>query len=451
MKKARNSHLPDRSNDTTLQADLRTRNTCDSTLSRRHFLISAAAAAVMWPAAAWGVPKKRDATPVVHKVGLMIPRKGPFKSDARSLKAGIEMRLKEARTGSPKIKLIEADPYPDEDSTLTALAHLVVKKEVDFLIGPMAQDAAVKVTSAITDPNVVMFVTNPSVRLVAGQLCTPGSIRVSPNTYQINRPPAPWSLQNIGERAFITGSDDWLGNEQADFFAYGFERAGGQFTDRIMIASDGSNLADVMKAAEGAEPDILYAALTGSLADAFFQELVRRRKRLTAQIIGPESLTDFKEFPKRLTALKRRVITSGTLPDPESFRRELKKQTGKTVENTSAAAEGYAICDAMLKIAEHREAAGGNATDISGLLSELTMTGPAGTIRFDANHQSIPSVILTEWTAAGGKVRRKKLADLGECPSLDFGCGKVGFPKRREIDLPAPDELEPLEEPVPDE
>jgi hypothetical protein len=100
-------------------------------------------------------------------------------------------------------------------------------------------------------------------------------------------------------------------------------------------------------------------------------------------------------------------------------------------------------------MAEHMESTKGDESSISDHIPNLKIEGPSGTIRFDANHESVANVFVQEWKAVKGKLSRTKLADLGEFPSLDFGCGKVGFPKRPEIDLPEPEEaplLEPAEE-----
>jgi len=361
------------------------------------------------------------------KVGFIIPEHGKDSHEALSVVAGFEMFFKEK--GASGIQILKKDSGPEDEKTLEALAELVMKEEVHFLIAPPSLDASQKVVHALTQGKVILFVNNPSVRLVAGEMCLPTSFRVRANTYQSARPLAAWALRNAGSKVFITGTDDIQGNEEGDFFAYGFDKAGGSFAGRVMLPADSTNMKPVVEAITKAKPDFVFATFRGKSAEPFLKA-VHSLPAAKHGVLGSESLTVFPDPLKRLGKLCRGVKTLTPMKNSQDFAAAVKQQTGLEVTNVVRAAEGYDIAQIVSKTltlpAEQRK----DPASLASLIGEIEIEGPRGKIRFDKNHEPILDMHVQEWELDGKSFSEKIVQELGECNSADFGCGRVGFPKR---------------------
>ncbi len=237
-------------------------------ISRREFLVRVGAGTVFL-AGGFSILHAEEKQRL--RVGLILPDQGPFAGEAKSLLGGFELFLKEKETSASNIEILKRDPGPEDAKTVDAVADLVMNKRVHVLIGPPSLAGSEKVIHGLATGNTLLFVTNPSVRLVAGELCLPGGFRIGNNCYQASHPLAAWALKNIGKKAFVTGDDDETGNEEADFFAYGFERSGGAFTDRIMIPGRSGKIKDVLDAIAKSKPDFVFASFRHEQAVAFLK------------------------------------------------------------------------------------------------------------------------------------------------------------------------------------
>jgi ABC-type branched-subunit amino acid transport system substrate-binding protein len=400
-------------------------------ISRREFLVQAGATVAMVIGGASGV-KAAGRPPV--RVGFILPQSGPLAAEAQSLLSGFELFLKEQGQGAPPLELLKKDPGPDEKNIVEALAPLAMNEGAQFIIGPLSLEASEKTILGVKGGKAILFVTNPSVRLVAGEMCLPTSFRLCANTYQRSHPLAPWVLKNVGLKAFITGADDWLGNEQADFFASGFERAGGTFVDRIMVSDQDPKMRGVLEAVGKGKPDFVFAAFRGEQAVAFVKALRGRGGALSQPLIGPESLVNFPQTLERQGKNAAGIRTLTTLKDPQALTSRIKRELNRDIVDSARAAEGYDMAHAICQAVQQ---AGRETADSSVLvkgLEKLEIDGPRGVVRFDKNHELILTTIVQEWSFKANSLQRQILKNLGAVTSPDFGCGRVGFPKRPELE-----------------
>jgi ABC-type branched-subunit amino acid transport system substrate-binding protein len=395
--------------------------------SRRDFLYGAGVSALVLLT---GIPVVEAESIPPMKVGFILPQKGEHAQEAKSLLWGFEAFV--AEKAATHLKILTRDPGPEGEKTLEVLAEFLSDPEVRFIVGPPSLDASEKCIHALAGKTPILFVTNPSARLVAGEMCLPGSFRVRPNTYQSAHPLAPWSLQNLGRKTFITGDDDVEGNEEGDFFAQSFERAGGAFTDRIMVQSDTGKMKSIIEAVAKSQANFVFASFKGKSAKAFLKIYHEASPALKQPIIGSENLT---AFPGTLTALGKTVQgvrTLTALPDPQQFIKQVKKTTGNEAADAARAAEGYDIAhiifDAASLTSQERE----DQAALIKFIEGIRIDGPRGKVSFDPNHEPVLDMMVQEWTPAGKTFSHKIVAQLGTCTSLDFGCGHVGFPKRPE-------------------
>ncbi|MFC1834798.1 ABC transporter substrate-binding protein [Thermodesulfobacteriota bacterium] len=402
-------------------------------ITRRRFLVTAGASTALFLS---GLRPSRAAGTERAKVGAILSEKGPFADDSKSLLAGFELFLKERGADFPPLELIKHDCGPKEENSLQALTELGINQKVGFLLGPLSLDASEKTIHGASGTELILFVNNPGVRLVAGELCLPGSFRLCPNTYQSSRPLVPWALENVGLKVFLTGNSDPLGNEQADFFAHGFERAGGKFFDRKMLQKDGGNLKEILADISGSDADFVFASLRGTDAISFVEAFKKSSPQPTQKLLGPESLTQYPATLGKLQKAASGVPTLTFLSEPKDLAARIKKALGTEVTNISRAAEGYdtahVICSAL------KEAKGNDLKfeELIKIVEGISIEGPRGKVSFDKNHEPLLQGRVQAWELDDNSQERKILADLGTCESPDFGCGRVGFPKRPRYEEP---------------
>jgi ABC-type branched-subunit amino acid transport system substrate-binding protein len=401
-------------------------------ISRRDFLISTGASAAL---VLGGISLARAQERPAEKVGFIMPEHGPHSSEARSLITGFELFLKEKGSEAPRIQIVKKDSGPDDEKTLEALADLLMNQEVRVLVGPPTLKGSEQTIHGVGGGNAILFVTNPAVRFGAGEMCLPGSFRLCVNTYQAAQPLAPWALKNLGRTALLTGDDDNEGNEEADFFANSFERAGGTFANRVMVADRTKEMKAVIEAITETKPDFIFASFKNASAVAFLKALRSAPPSTKKPVIGPESLTAFPHTLKELGEAALGVKTLTALGDTKHFASTIKRQMGADVTDIAKAAEGYdiaaAVCGALGANSREREVIKSIKT-----IEEMEITGPRGKVRFDKNHEPVFEMSVQEWQRSGQSFKQKIVTGLGPCQTPDFGCGRIGFPRRPESEVP---------------
>lgn len=366
-------------------------------------------------------------------VGFIVPQDGEYADEAESLISGFELFLKENNVSS--IEILKKTSGSKDKETLARLAELVMKHEVHFLVSPPTLDGSEKCIHGVPPGRVILFVTNPAVRLVSGEMCIPSAFRLGANTYQSARPLAPWTLTNLGRKVFITGVDDAQSNEQADFFAYGFERSGGQFVDRQMTSADGKNIEIILDSIRKSSADFVFSSFRGRTAELFLKAVRKATPALGKPIVGPNCLTSYPEPLTTMSTAGLGVKSLGTLKDAVAFAKRVKSKTGKRVTNAVRAAEGYDTASVIFRAAEGGDVTKRDTEALIKFIEKLEIKGPRGKILFDKNHEPILDVFVQQWESRKGVLQQKIVKDLGAATSLDFGCGRVGFPKKTDLEL----------------
>jgi branched-chain amino acid transport system substrate-binding protein len=405
-------------------------NAGDNIMSRRQFIMFSGASAAL----ALGVlPEAHGQNASATKVGFIVSERGPYSAEAKSLMAGFEYYFKQAGVVTPPVTVVKKDPGPNDEKALECLTELMSDTDVRFLVGPLSLKGSEQVILGASAANATLFVTNPCIRLVAGEMCLQTSFRISANTYQCGWPLGAWSVKNLGTKAFITGADDNVGNEIADFFAFGFERAGGSFVDRVM--SEPAGIKKVLTTISKSDANVVFAAFKGEAAATFVREFRKVTPALKQQVIGPESLTG---FPQPLASLKNVPVNAKTLSclkNPAELVNDIKKKARIDAAHAVRAAEGYDLAAIISKCV------GASSDELKDLgkrakfIEEMEIQGPRGKMSFDKNHEPILDMVVQEWELSGSGHRQKILENLGPCRTPDFGCGRIGFPRRPDADI----------------
>ncbi len=398
-------------------------------MSRRKFLGGAIAASVM---VLGGGTIARSAESPSVKVGFMLSEKGPLAEEAASLMAGFELFLKERPDDKALLEVHNVDPGDKEETVLEALTSLVMKEEVRFLVGPMPPSASEKVIHGVAGANVILFVTNPAAKLVAGEMCLPASFRVGLNSFLAAQPLAAWALKSLGVKAFMTGSDDLIGNEETDFFAGAFYRCGGEFVDRIMISPNGGDVEEVLKRAIDGNADFVFASFRDDQAIEFLKTFKSMSSKLNKPLIGPECLVGYPRAAVKAGECAAGVKTLATLKDPVQFVGRIKEKLGKDITHSVRAAEGYDIAGIICHAVGEGASQGIDLARLTDIVETIRLEGSRGVLTFDKNHEPILSASIREWRPNHGVLEPVVIQELGPQHSPDLGCGRIGFPKRPE-------------------
>ena len=111
------------------------------------------------------------------------------------------------------------------------------------------------------------------------------------------------------------------------------------------------------------------------------------------------------------------------------FTGRIKKTLLREISDAVRAAEGYDLADIVSRIAslgaEQRDPA-----ELIKFVSQIEVVGPRGKLRFDKNHEPILEAMIQQWIPEGQSFKQEIIEDVGSVSSIDFGCGRVGFPKR---------------------
>ncbi|MEW6138269.1 MAG: ABC transporter substrate-binding protein [Thermodesulfobacteriota bacterium] len=395
-------------------------------ISRREFLLGTGAAlcALLFDVSAGS----SSAGPSV-RVGVILSGDADDAAELDSLMAGFELLVKEQNAGI--LQLTKKKAGAKDEKTLEALVRLLTHEDLHFLIAPNSLAGTEKCIHGLPEEKAILFVTHPSVKLVAGEMCAPGVFRLTPNTYQSAHPLAPWALSTLGGNAFLAGLNDERGNEEADFFAYGFERAGGTFVNRMMAPFESKAIADVVKKIAEVKPDVVFASFRGGAAAMFIKQYSELMGSEAPPLVGPESLAAYPQPAQDLGKMCHGIKTQGFLKDPVEFASRVKKRLGLKITSAERAAEGYDIAQVILKAWEKQgESEKGRIPGLTKIVEELQIEGPRGKIRFDKNHDPILETHVAQWEWSGKGLQRTGFRDLGVSRSADFGCGKVGFPSK---------------------
>jgi branched-chain amino acid transport system substrate-binding protein len=400
-------------------------------VSRREFLVCAGGISAALALGGFSSARAAEAPPV--KIGFILPERGPNSADAKSLMAGFDLFFKESGLEKSPVEVVKKDPGPNDEKVVECLTELVASADVRFLVGPLSLKGSEQTIHGVRNENIILFVANPSIRLVSGEMCLPSSFRISANTYQCGQPLGPWAVRNVGTKVFITGDNDVEGNEKADFFANGFEKAGGAFVDRVM--ADQAGMKGVLNAISKSDATVVFAAFKGETAVAFLKEFRKFSPALKQPLIGPGSLTRFPQTIVSLKSAAAKVKTLSSVSDAAELVNNIKKKLRIEVSDAVKAAEGYDIAAIITKAIGAFPEGLSDVAKTAKAIEEMEIEGPRGKIRFDKNHEPILDMVAQEWESAGSSYKQKVLDNLGPCQTPDFGCGRIGFPKRPEAEI----------------
>ncbi len=393
--------------------------------TRRQFIVSGVltSALLLSKSRAWS-----DSAEDRIKIGFIYPESGELEIEAKSLMVGFDLFFGEK--GSCPVDIFRKPFGGNFDELEKTIDEWISAKNVRFIALLADVENSEKIIQKCSGAKVLLFISSRSVKLTAGEYCQPNVFRVCANNYVSSEPLAPWAVQNAGATVFITGDDDLNGNEKCDFFAFGFERAGGAFADRAM--SDGSlaSIQSIISSIKNSNADVVFAAFKNESAKLFLNTARSKDSAIGKTVIGPETLTS---FPKRTDPNAVSFLGVPTLTNvlnQESLRQKVTSLFGEMELSISRAAEGFDIAKIVDNSVHENFLALEDFDTLLKFVADCQIHGLRGDFRFDKNHDAIVDSWVTTIERKSGELFQNIVVSLGPTASLDFGCGKVGYPNR---------------------
>jgi branched-chain amino acid transport system substrate-binding protein len=404
-------------------------------VSKRFVVRSVMAAAAATVAAALPGTAWAQQGPV--KIGLLATLEGPFAAGGADGMRGAELALKQrgGMAGGRKVEIIKASSNANPDVAVNATRKLVEQDKVDIMVGPLSGGEGIAVKNySKTQPQVTFI--NGGSGAQATTLVDP-----SPNFFRFNTEGAQWmvglgkaAMDKGYKRTMVIAEDYAFPYSQVQGFMAEYCRLGGKVPVKAWVPLGGKDYASVI-ARIPKDVDALLVVLGGADAVNFLNQYEAAggdKPMMGGSITVSQDVLNYRG--KRRDSLVG-TISAGPLAD--SFDgAEWKAFVADYQKNYPVSAGGYPSPSlfALVYYLNMKAALDGLEAvkgDLSGnqakyreALSKLTLKGPTGDVRLDANRQAIGTTFVTEVVKdSKGELTTKVLQKVDNVEQL------LGIPK----------------------
>jgi hypothetical protein len=147
-------------------------------------------------------------------------------------------------------------------------------------------------------------------------------------------------------------------------------------------------------------------------------------------IVGPEIFTLFNKMDQAVEETVTGVPTLTNIANVESLRSKISSKSDSMALSISRVAEGYDLAGIIDSLFNGGASGTPDFETLIKAVSNSKINGMRGEFRFDKNHDAVVDSWVVSCAKDSKELRRKIFASLGASVSLDFGCGKVGYPSR---------------------
>ncbi len=374
------------------------------------------------------------------KIGVLATLEGPFAAGGQDGMRGAELALKERNgmVAGKKVTLLKASSNAQPDVAVAATRKLVEQDKVDIMVGPLSGSEGIAVKNySKSQPNTTFI--NGSSGAQQATLVDP-----SPNFFRFNTDGAQWMV-GLGEYAFKTkgykkmaliAEDYAFPYSQVHGFMVGYCAAGGKVTHKAWVPLGGKDYSSVI-ARLPKDVDALLVVLGGSDAVNFltqYEQAGGDKPMVGGSITVDQTVLNFKG--KRRDNLLG-TPTAGPIADNldtpawKKFVADYKASFKDGFPSPSLFAWAYYVN--MKAALDGLDAVKG---DLSGgqakyraALTTLTVKGPTGDIKLDANRQAIGTTFITEVAKGADGVFFNKVVSSVNNVNQQLGMNKAAFEK----------------------
>jgi hypothetical protein len=187
-----------------------------------------------------------------------------------------------------------------------------------------------------------------------------------------------------------------------------------------------------MAAIKNSNAEFVFACCRGELASRFLKTYYLEDPKVRKPIVGPEALTSFNKKPDAISETIFNIPVLTNVLFPESLRTKISSLLGPMALSVTCAAEGYDLAQLVENSLKENLLQAGDFENLLRFVQDSKIKGFRGSFMFDKNHDAVVDSWVASWEMKSGELSQKVIASLGQTASLDFGCGKVGYPNRPE-------------------
>jgi branched-chain amino acid transport system substrate-binding protein len=396
-------------------------DTTDPGPSRRGFLAGAAAVGV---AAGTGLLPARFAiggeAPV--KVGILLPYSGTYASLGQAITDGMKLRIEQAggTLGGRPVEYIAIDSEASPPRAPQHTKKLVIKDQVDFLVGPVHSGVALamaKVVSGRDKP--IMIIPNAGANALTRELCAPNIFRSSFSNWQTCYP-CGRVMADDGHKTVVTMTWKYAaGDEIMDAGTELFKEYGGTVIKDIRVPFPDVEFQAHLSEIAALKPDAVLAFFSGGGAVKFVKDYAAAGLKDSIPLYGPGFLTEGLTEAQGAAAegIKSTLHYARTLDTPANrmFLEAYQKAHGRDAD--VFAVQGYDTGSLLLQAISATGGETGNGagvTMIEALSSAEVPDSPRGPWRMSRAHNPVMDVYLRQVEGGVNRILGVASKDLAD-------------------------------------
>jgi branched-chain amino acid transport system substrate-binding protein len=227
------------------------------------------------------------------KIGALLPMTGQQQSTGVQIAAAI--RLYMAQNGDTvagkKIQLIIKDDAASPDNSKRLAQELIVKDNVNFVVGFGVTPTALAVAPLATEAKIPEVVMAAGTSIITER--SPYIVRTSFTLPQSTVIIADWALKNGIKKVVSLVSDFAPGIDSETSFKDTFGKGGGQILETIRVPLANPDFAPFLQRARDAKPDAVFVFVPSGQGGAFVKQFIERGlDKAGIKLIGPGDVTD---------------------------------------------------------------------------------------------------------------------------------------------------------------
>jgi branched-chain amino acid transport system substrate-binding protein len=247
---------------------------------------------ILAAAATLGLTASAQAEETV-KVGALLPMTGQQQSTGVQIAAAI--RLYMAQNGDTvagkKIQLIIKDDGASPDNSKRLAQELIVKDNVNFVVGFGVTPTALAVAPLATEAKIPEVVMAAGTSIITER--SPYIVRTSFTLPQSTVVVANWALKNGIKKVVSVVSDYAPGIDSEASFKSTFTGGGGEVVEAIRVPLASPDFAPFLQRARDAKPDAVFVFVPSGQGGTFVKQFIERGlDKAGIKLIGPGDVTD---------------------------------------------------------------------------------------------------------------------------------------------------------------
>jgi branched-chain amino acid transport system substrate-binding protein len=227
------------------------------------------------------------------KIGALLPMTGPQQSTGVQISNAI--RLYMAQNGDTvagkKIQLIIKDDGASPDNSKRLAQELIVKDNVNFVVGFGVTPTALAVAPLATEAKIPEIVMAAGTSIITER--SPYIVRTSFTLPQSTVIMADWAIKNGIRKVVSVVSDFAPGIDSEVSFKDTFTKGGGQVLEAIRVPLASPDFAPFLQRARDAKPDAVFVFVPSGQGSIFVKQFIERGlDKAGIKLIGPGDVTD---------------------------------------------------------------------------------------------------------------------------------------------------------------